>query len=257
MRSFPGGRAESEALVDNHISQVVGHFKGRFGYWIVVNECLDIQGNGRGGLKNVPIYNALGPAALDIAFRTAHAADPDAELTLNEVDLEMPFPNNERKRANMLRLIEGMKARDVPNHALGLESHLRSQYGFNAAQVRRFLAEVAGLGLKIRVTELDVDDRGYVTDFKARDVACARLVKDYLDVVLANTSVDMVVTWGLIDQYSWLNLPSQPVPRMDQYDMRNFRRDGTKHRPLPYGDDLQPKPIRQAIADALTGAPNR
>src|SRR5271169_6027109 len=58
----------------------------------------------------------------------------------------MAFPNNARKRANILRLIEGMKARNDPIHALGLQSHLRSRYGFNATLVRRFIAEVAGLG---------------------------------------------------------------------------------------------------------------
>lgn len=252
-----GGSAKAEALLQRHVAQVVGRFRGRFASWTVVNECLDVQGNGRNGLKSVPLYDSLGPASLDIAFNAAHAADPDAELTLNEVDLEMPFPNNTRKRANMLRLIEGMKARNVPIHALGLQSHLRSQYGFNAAQVRRFIAEVAGLGLKIRITELDVDDRSYPTDFGARDAACARLVKDYLDVALENRSVDVVITWGLIDKYSWLNLPSQPIPPMDQYDVRNLRRDGTKHRSLPYDDNLQPKPMREAIAEALATSPNR
>jgi endo-1,4-beta-xylanase len=249
-----GGSSKAAELVRTHVTQVVGHFKGRFASWIVVNECLDVQGNGRNGLKNVPLYNTLGASALDIAFNAAHAADPGAELTLNEVDLELPFPNNARKRANMLRLIEGMKARNVPIHALGMQSHLRSQWGFDAAQIRRFIAEVAGLGLKIRITELDVDDRGYPTDVKARDAACARLVKDYLNVALDNKSVDMLITWGLVDEHSWLN---RPVASMDQYDMRNLRRDGTKHRPLPYDDALQPKPMRQAIADALAKAPQR
>jgi endo-1,4-beta-xylanase len=117
--------------------------------------------------------------------------------------------------------------------------------------------EAANLGAKIRITELDVDDRGYPSDFNARDAACARLVKDYLDVALDNKRVDMVIVFGLIDKYSWLNLPDQPIPKMDQYDMRNFRRDGTKHRPLPYDDQMQPKPMRQAIADALAKAPSR
>jgi len=220
----------------------------------VVNECLDVQGNGRNGLKNVPIYNTLGASTLDFAFRAAHAADPDAELTLNEVDLELPFPNNARKRANMLRLLEGMKARNVPIHALGMQSHLRSQWGFDAAQVRRFIAEVAGLGLKIRITELDVDDRAFRTDIRIRDASCARLVKDYLDVALDNRSVDMLITWGLIDEHSWLN---HPAASMDQYDMRNVRRDGTSHRPLPYDDNLKPKPIRQAITAAVAKAPKR
>jgi endo-1,4-beta-xylanase len=111
--------------------------------------------------------------------------------------------------------------------------------------------------LKIRITGLDIDDRSYPTDFGARDVACARLVKDYLDVALENKSVDVVITWGLIDKYSWLNLPSQPIPPMDQYDVRNLRRDGTKHRSLPYDDNLQPKPMREAIAEVLAKSPNR
>jgi endo-1,4-beta-xylanase len=69
--------------------------------------------------------------------------------------------------------------------------------------------------------------------------------------------MDVVITWGLIDKYSWLNLPSQPIPPMDQYDVRNLRQDGTKHRSLPYDDNLQPKPMREAIAEALAASPNR
>jgi len=82
-----GGNAKAAELVQSHVTQVVGRYKGKFASWIVVNECLDVQGNGRNGLKNVPIYNTLGASTLDFAFRAAHAADPDAELTLNEVDL--------------------------------------------------------------------------------------------------------------------------------------------------------------------------
>jgi endo-1,4-beta-xylanase len=254
---YSNGRAKAEELLRRHVSELVGRFKGRFASWIVVNECLDKFGNGANGLKSVPIYNALGTSALDIAFHAAHEADPDAELTLNESDLELAFPGNEMKRRHMLRLLEGMRKRNVPVHAVGLQSHLRSQYGFDRAAVHRFIQEAARLGVKIRITELDVDDRGYPTEFKARDTACARLVKDFLDVALDDKIVDTVVVFGLIDKYSWLNLPDQPIPKMDQYDMRNLRRDGTKHRPLPYDDSLQAKPMRTAIADALASAPQR
>jgi endo-1,4-beta-xylanase len=251
------GRPKAEQLLMTHVSDVVGHFRGRSASWIVVNECLDKFGGGINGLKSVPIYNTLGLSSLEIAFHAAHEADPDAELTLNEVDLELPFPGNDSKRRHMLRILEFMRKRSVPVHALGIQSHLRSQYGFDRTQIRHFISVVADLGLKVRITELDVDDRGYPTDFSARDEACARLVKDYLDCVLDEKKVDMVVIFGLIDQYSWLNLPNQPVPKMDQYDMRNLRRDGTKHRPLPYDDQLRPKAMRQALVDALAGAPSR
>jgi endo-1,4-beta-xylanase len=135
-----GGRAKAEELLRTHVSDLVIRFKGRFASWIVVNECLDKFGNGINGLKDAPVYNALGTSSLDIAFHAAHEADPDAELTLNESDLELTFPGNERKRRHMLRLLEGMRKGSVPIHAVGLQSHLRPQYGFDRAGVRRFIA---------------------------------------------------------------------------------------------------------------------
>ncbi len=94
---------------------------------------------------------------------------------------------------------------------------------------QRFLLTVASLGLKIFVTELDVRDRDLPADVAVRDRAVARTYTEYLDVVLADPAVTIVLTWGLDDADSWL-LRFAPRP------------DGLPVRPLPFDAQLRPKP---------------
>jgi GH35 family endo-1,4-beta-xylanase len=52
----------------------------------------------------------------------AHEADPDAQLYINDYNLEGIGP----KADAMLGLVKGLKANHVPINGVGFESHLRS-----------------------------------------------------------------------------------------------------------------------------------
>jgi endo-1,4-beta-xylanase len=130
----------------------------------------------------------------------------------------------------------------VPVHALGVQGHLRAadfQAGkFDARGYRRFLRDVADRGLKILVTELDVLDDGLPADNRVRDRAVADSYARYLDAALSEPAVASVMTFGLSDRYTWLQ---EDYPR----------EDGAPRRPLPYDDQLRPKPAYQALSAAL------
>jgi endo-1,4-beta-xylanase len=234
-----------EQILARHINTVAGRYAGRIAAWDVVNEPADPRWpSGPEGLCRTPWWHALGPEYVDRAFHLAHAADPDAQLFVNDDWLE--YPQCAQKRAIYLRLIESWLTRGVPIHGFGLEAHLRPDVAFDAVAYRRFLAELAGLGLTIHVTEFDVIDRNLPADISARDRMVAETAARYLDVVLDEPAVRAVLTWGLSDQYSDLD-------RSDE----SRRPDGLPTRGAPLDSAFRPKPLWHAMAHAFDHSPQR
>jgi endo-1,4-beta-xylanase len=232
-------------ILTSHIQTVVGHYAGQMHSWDAVNEAVN-PGDGRpDGLRDTVWLRNLGPDYIDTAFRTAASADPQALLTYNDYGLEYAETSSSNKRAAVLALLKGMLARGVPVQALGVQSHLRASFSSaDAASLVSYLNSVAGLGLKIFVTELDVDDKSLPADIGQRDAAVAASYQNYLTAVLSVPAVTLVMTWGLSDRTSWL-LQFSPRP------------DGLPNRPLPLDANLARKPAWSAIAQALDGASGR
>jgi endo-1,4-beta-xylanase len=87
------------------------------------------------------------------------------------------------------------------------------------------------MGLKVLVTELDVDDSMLRGDLVGRDATVAAQYRAYLDTFLQSPALVAVLTWGLSDRYNWL---------------------GSTARPLPFDRDLSAKPAWYAMADTLS-----
>jgi len=235
--------ANAESLFSQHISTVVGHYAGQLHSWDVLNEVINVPDRRADHLRNTPWLQLLGPDHLALALRLARAADPVALLGYNEFGLEYHVPADAAKRAAVLALLQQLLAAGAPLDYLGLQSHLTPDVGsFEPAIIQAFLDQVAGLGLRVIVTELDVRDATLPADIAARDAGVAQMYAAYLAAVLPHPAVLGVVTWGLTDKYSWLRT-------------RAARSDGLPVRPLPLDADLQPKPAYTALAqafDALT-----
>ncbi|MGL5115388.1 MAG: endo-1,4-beta-xylanase, partial [Beijerinckiaceae bacterium] len=246
------GRAQAEALMVGHIRTVMTRFKGKIRDWDVVNEAVDPANKRPDGLRVSPYLKAIGPEYLDIAFRAAREADPAARLIYNEFGFEQEVPWQLTKRSALLKLLEGFRKRGVPCDGLGIQSHLLAHETFSSPNFAAFLKRVSDMGYAIQVTEFDVGDHGLVADVPERDRRVAEVTRRFLDVVLANPKTESVLTWGLADHMSWLNsaFAAQNMPNRK-------RPDGLSQRPLPYDDAFRPKPMRDAIAAALSGAPSR
>jgi endo-1,4-beta-xylanase len=232
--------AAAERLLTGHIQTVVGRYAGRIAYWDVAMEVIEGLDRRDDQLRASPWLKALGPDYIELAFRTAHAADPAAKLALCDYGLEYDdIAWNREKRGRMLWLLDRLLARGCPIHALGLQSHLvgggPQSFGPGLAA---FLRDVAGLGLDIWISELDVDDQKTPGDVAARDRAIADIYRRYLSVVLDQPKVTMVATWGLSDRYTSKN---DFFPRDDRL----------RQRPLPFDDDLRPKPAFDAMMAAF------
>jgi endo-1,4-beta-xylanase len=235
----------STMMVD-HIRKVAGHFAGKLYSWDVVNEVLDPGGQRPDGLRDSPWLRSCGVNYIELAFRTAAVADPNALLVWNENYLEVSNGFGRAKRTAMLNLLDTMLARGVPIHGIGVEAHLRSDQAalLGDAGYEAFLRELQRRGMKIFITELDVQDATLPADIGTRDRAVAEIYSRFLTASLRQLAVKGIVAWGLADCFSWI-AGYRPRP------------DGLPVRPLPFDSNCQPKAAYYAIAEALRGAPER
>lgn len=233
---------EAERFLRDYIERVCTHYGPRISSWDVVNETIDPR---TGNVRNTPFTRILGFDALRIAYEATREYAPHAQLVYN--DYMSWGAGNERHRAGVLKLLEAFRKQNVPVDALGLQSHLGNDGGIDPDQKKQwqaFVDEAAGMGYKLLITEFDVNDKNISGDIKRRDSEIAAIAKDYLDLMLSYTQLDHLLCWGLVDRYSWLQGGSP-------------RGDGLPLRPLPFDNEGRAKPLREAIAAALRGAPTR
>jgi endo-1,4-beta-xylanase len=236
-----GGNAE---LLSTYISTVVGRFRDTIDTWDVVNEAVDPADGRPDGLRKSP-WLALGPDYILRAFEVARNAAPNARLAYNDFGIEYATRSHDEKRERVLALLATLRARELID-ALGVQSHLWIGTAFDPTVFRKFLADVAALGLEIWLSELDVNDRAVTGTRDERDAAVAHHVRTYLNVALQEPAVRRVVTWGVSTRYSWLN-GTEEVRRADRQHTRG----------LPFDDSLDLTPMGAALLAAFKQAPQR
>ncbi len=193
-------RDELIAILRDHIYTVVGHYKGRVKYWDVVNEA--ITGNGK-YVESI-WYNIIGPEYIEMAFRWAHEADPDALLFYNDFYAE---GLNKKSDAiyNGIKYLK--KYRSVPIHGIGLQMHanldLHPFLDEMNAEVTANMQRLAKLGLEIHITEMDVCIAGDVTQEKLDQQA--DIYRSIIDTCLSIDACKFIVMWGFTDLYSYWN----------------------------------------------------
>jgi endo-1,4-beta-xylanase len=241
--------------ISTHIRRLAGFYRGHVWSWNVLNEVVEPPQQGPDGLRvNSALVRALGASnVVEVfagAFKEARAADPHALLLYNEYDVELDVPWQEARRTAVMKLLDKLQDAGAPIDGLGLQSHLKyKQFGnFREARFRKFLEDIAVRGLKVVITELDVDDRGAPADFAERDRLVAEIYARYLAVALDSPAVSALITWGLVDPYSWYN---------SAYFKDYKRDDHLLQRPLLFDAEFKPKPSFYATLHALENAPKR
>ena len=232
-------------LLVDHIQTVAGRYRGQMHSWDVVNEAVNPKDGRADGLRNSPWLELVGPDYIEVAFQSAAAADPSAKLTYNEYDIELDTPEQIEKRGQVMLLLRRLKARGIPIHAVGVQSHLKADGPQPGAGLVDFVRQAAKMGLEVYVTEMDVNTHSLEGGPEAQDVAVARVYRDYLSMMLAEANVPVALTWGITSARSWLNESKQPWAR---------RGDGSRQRPLPFDDELRATPAFFAIRNAVDGA---
>jgi len=239
-----------EDLLREHIHRTTTHFN-EICSWDVVNEAVH---NITGEMRETALSKAIGSpdAVLEIAFRAAREQLPDTELVYN--DYMGWESDNAPHRNGVLRLLERFRKNKVPIDALGIQAHIgagnqdsNANRAFDARDEKAwyaFLKEVTGMGYRLLITEFDVHDTPLPADIATRDSQVADLGRAFLDATLAFREVNVLMCWGLADNYSWLR-------------GRTPRADGLPKRPTPYDNRYAMKPLREGIAAALRAAPTR
>jgi endo-1,4-beta-xylanase len=188
-------RAEAQQVMDDHITAVVGRYRGRIVAWDVVNEGFDDAAQFR---TAQPVWERLGREYVARAFRTARAADPQAQLFYNDYNIEGPS----RKADSTFALVRDLRAAGAPIDGIGMQAHFVVGGVPSKDQMLQNFARFAALGLKIHITELDVR---VPTPASAADLERqAQHYRDVVDVCVQTPACEMIVTWGVSDLDSWV-----------------------------------------------------
>jgi endo-1,4-beta-xylanase len=247
-------KENAEQVLVNHIEVVGRRYAGKIHSWDVVNEAIQVSDGLPGGFRDSPWQKVLGgtgavPRYIEVAFRTARRVDPKAMLVYNDYGIEGEDEGSAKKRAAVMGLLREMQRQKIPLDALGVQSHISAvgkdgRVPVYGPGLMAMIAEVRKMGLKVLVTEMDVNDRYVAAEVGARDAAVARMYGSYLGTVLQDPAVIAVLTWGITNKYTWLNGEDSRV-------------DGQPERPLPFDAAMQPTPAFAAEVRALQGAPAR
>lgn len=219
---------ELMTILREHIHAVVGHFRGQIIAWDVVNEAVADDGS----QGSTFWLRGIGPDYIDLAFRWAHEADPQARLFYNDYGGE----GLGRKSDAIYTLVQGLLQRGVPIHGVGLQMHIGLGSSPKPRDVAVSMNRLAALGLGVHITEMDVQIQNGTGTTEERLAAQARIYGDMLRVCLSAQNCKAFVLWGVTDRYSW-------IPQFT----------GHPDAPLIFDESYGPKPACNALMDVLIG----
>jgi endo-1,4-beta-xylanase len=242
------GRDAMLARLKDHIFTVVGRYKGKVKGWDVVNEALEDEGP----LRKTKWTETIGEDFIEKAFEFAHQADPDAELYYNEYSQDKPA-----KRDATVQLVKKLQAKGLRIDGVGIQGHWGMNYP-TSEDLEAFINAIAALGIKVMVTEMDIDVLPAAFNYRGADITKnAQLraeLNPYTDglpdemqkklsdryaglfaILLKHKNVSRVTLWGVYDKTSWLN--NWPVRGRTSY-------------PLLFDRNYQPKPAFDAVIKA-------
>lgn len=225
----PANRPLLISRMREHIYNVVGRYKGRIKGWDVVNEAV----NDDGTLRDTLFCRLIGPDYIKLAFRFAHEADPDAELYINDFSMAKP-----KKREAYCRIVKELQAEGLRIDGIGMQSHCGLDYP-DMAEYEKSIKAFAALGVKVMITELDVNVLPSPSSFSGADVGqnfsydkkynpypgglpdsvqrqFDNVYLTLFDIYRRNSDkIDRINFWNVSDGDSWMN--NWPIPGRTNY----------------------------------------
>ena len=244
-----GKDVSREVLIERmkkHISTLVSRYKGKVKGWDVVNEAILDDGSWR---KN-KFYEIIGKDYVALAFRFAHAADPDAELYYNDYSMA-----HEGRRNGVVKMVKELQEMGIKVDGIGMQTHCNMVFP-PLVEFEKSLVAFSGLGVKVMITEMDItvlpspkDDTGADVassyEFKKEfdpysgglpDSVSTALYERYLGFFKLfkkhQDKISRVTIWGIQDGQSWRNY--WPIAGRTDY-------------PLLFDRNYQPKKIVETI----------
>ena len=253
-----GSQADTATMrqrMRDYIGTVAGRYAGKVQAWDVVNEVMGEDGRYRDTVWT-RAYGGDGDALVRDAFRFAGEAAPDAQLYYNDFNAWRP-----EKRDGIVRMVKMLQQHGIRIDGIGIQGHWGLNYP-STAHIEAAIDAYAALGVKVMVTELDVDvlpltregqiigqgmthPQFQLPEFKTfldpyqdglPDAVQRQLAERYAELFRIfhgrRDKLHRVSVWGVEDSMSWKN--GYPIPGRTNYTLL-FDRDG------------QPKPAFDAV----------
>ncbi|KAK4459476.1 glycoside hydrolase superfamily [Cladorrhinum samala] len=183
------------SVIDTHMSNVMGHYKGQCYAWDVVNEAINDDGTWRDSV----FYRVFGTDFLPLSFKLAKKYDTNAKLYYNDYNLEY----NGAKTNRAVEVVNIIQAAGAPIDGVGFQGHLIVGSTPSRANLATTLRRFTALGVEVAYTELDIRH----SSMPPSSAAQVTQGNDYANVV--GSCLDVagcvgVTVWGFTDKYSWV-----------------------------------------------------
>ncbi len=212
-------RATMSEAMTNHISTIVGKYKGRINSWDVVNEALNEDGT----LRKSVFLDTYGNDFLTLAFKLAAKEDPKTDLYYNDYNL-----CNAEKRRGAVELVKNLQKNGAKIDGVGEQGHWKLTTP-TLDEIEQTILDFSALGVKVAFTELDISVLPNPWDVVGADVSqraeasekmnpYPKVLPDSIKIQLATRyeaifklflkhqdKISRVTFWGVNDGQSWLN----------------------------------------------------
>jgi endo-1,4-beta-xylanase len=197
-----------DTALNTYITNMVTRYKNRVKAWDVINEMFTDNGDIRNE-SNSPDPNwfvwshYLGRDFGVKAFNYAKAADPTADLFINDYNLE----TSSRKLDSLIKYVAEIRAKGAKVDGIGTQMHIN--WNTNMVGIEEMFRKLGATGLKIRITELDIATLlgGNATTPTPQLLAYqAQMAKNVVESYLRNVPKAQragITIWGLHDNASW------------------------------------------------------
>ena len=212
---------EREWILKDHIQSIIHRYCSRSVYaYDVVNEALDVKGTNlrqTGPWFDIPHYIPKAFRFAREALNSCHSNPSSVKLFYNDWDVEYDRKSKAMATYNYFNeLLSG--SNPPPIDGIGFETHLR--YGgsypnqHNHEQMVNMMNLFAGLGLEVKITEIDVpifydNPASYYEQQAAESGGVAQSCRSV-------SSCTGFTVWGVRDSNSWLGAHRAPLLFSDE-----------------------------------------